>query len=54
MFDLYTWPTPNGRKISILLEESNLSYKVFPIDIENNEQFENSLKNILDIEELKK
>ena len=39
MFDLYTWPTPNGRKISILLEELNLSYNVFPIDIENNEQF---------------
>ena len=27
MIDLYTWPTPNGRKISILLEELNAQYK---------------------------
>ena len=31
--DLYTWATPNGRKVSILLEELGLSYKVWPIDI---------------------
>ena len=39
MINLYTWPTPNGRKISILLEELQVSYKVIPINIENNEQF---------------
>ena len=39
MIDLYTWPTPNGRKISILLEEINTPYSVHLIDINNNEQF---------------
>ena len=39
MIDLYTWPTPNGRKISILLEELQIPYKVIPINIEKNEQF---------------
>ena len=36
MIDLYTWPTPNGRKISILLEELKIPYKVHLIDINNN------------------
>ena len=31
--DLYTWATPNGRKVSILLEELDLPYQVYPIDI---------------------
>ena len=39
MIDLYTWPTPNGRKISILLEELNAPYQVHTIDIEKKEQF---------------
>ena len=39
MIDLYTWPTPNGRKISILLEELKVSYNVIPINIGENEQF---------------
>ena len=39
MIDLYTWPTPNGRKISILLEELKIEYKTFPINITKNEQF---------------
>ena len=39
MFDLYTWPTPNGRKISILLEELNTPYNVIPINISKEEQF---------------
>ena len=39
MIDLYTWPTPNGRKISILLEELNAPYQVHPVDIEKKEQF---------------
>ncbi|MCY4050617.1 MAG: glutathione S-transferase N-terminal domain-containing protein [Gammaproteobacteria bacterium] len=33
MIDLYTWSTPNGRKISIMLEETELPYEVYPIDI---------------------
>ena len=39
MIKLYTWPTPNGRKISILLEEMNISYQVIPVNIDNGEQF---------------
>ena len=39
MIDLYTWPTPNGRKISILLEELKVPYQVHPIDIGKKEQF---------------
>jgi GST-like protein len=39
MIDLYTWITPNGRKISIMLEEVGLSYEVHPINIEKGEQF---------------
>jgi len=33
VIDLYTWPTPNGRKISIALEEFGLEYAVHPVDI---------------------
>ena len=39
MIDFYTWGTPNGRKVSILLEELKLDYQVFPINISNKEQF---------------
>jgi GSH-dependent disulfide-bond oxidoreductase len=39
MIDLYTWSTPNGRKISIALEEMGLPYKVIPINIGKDEQF---------------
>ncbi|MEP1142205.1 MAG: glutathione S-transferase N-terminal domain-containing protein [Henriciella sp.] len=39
MIDLYTWTTPNGRKISIALEEMGLPYETHPIDISNDEQF---------------
>src|SRR5437764_12941734 len=37
--ELYTWSTPNGRKISIALEELDLAYAVHPINIGKNEQF---------------
>lgn len=37
--DLYTWPTPNGRKISIALEELELDYVGHPINIGKDEQF---------------
>ena len=36
--DLYTWTTPNGRKVSIMLEELELPYSVFPIDITKGDQ----------------
>ena len=39
MIDLYTWTTPNGRKVSILLEELCIPYTVHSIDISKNEQF---------------
>lgn len=39
MIDLYTWATPNGRKVSIALEELGLAYEVFPINIAEGEQF---------------
>ena len=39
MIDLYTWTTPNGRKVSIMLEECELPYTVFPVDILNREQY---------------
>jgi GST-like protein len=39
VIDLYTWTTPNGRKISIALEEFGLPYTAHPIDINNGEQF---------------
>ena len=40
MIDLYTWSTPNGRKVSIMLEEVGLPYTVHSIDINKNEQFQ--------------
>jgi len=39
MIDLYTWTTPNGRKVSIMLEELALPYRVHPINIGQGEQF---------------
>jgi len=39
MIDLYTWTTPNGRKVSIMLEECGLPYKVHEINIGQDEQF---------------
>lgn len=39
MIDLYTWGTPNGQKVSIMLEEIGLPYEVHPIDISKGDQF---------------
>jgi len=39
MIDLYTWGTPNGRKISIMLEECALQYRAHSINIGKGEQF---------------
>jgi len=40
MIDLYYWPTPNGWKISIALEELGLPYRVVPVNIGRGEQFQ--------------
>ncbi len=39
MIDLYTWTTPNGRKISIMLEETKLPYRVITVNLRKGEQF---------------
>lgn len=39
MIDLYYWPTPNGHKITIFLEESGLPYKLMPVNIFTGAQF---------------
>ena len=39
MIELYTWGTPNGRKVSIMLEECGLAYNVHPVNIGKGEQF---------------
>jgi GST-like protein len=39
LIDLYTWSTPNGRKVSIMLEETGLPYQVHAIDIGKGDQF---------------
>lgn len=38
--ELHTWNTPNGRKISVALEEMGLAYSVHPVDITKDKQFE--------------
>jgi GSH-dependent disulfide-bond oxidoreductase len=57
--ELYTWTTPNGRKVSIALEEMELAYTVHPINIGKDEQFapaflkispNNKIPAILDLE----
>ncbi|MEM1435262.1 MAG: glutathione S-transferase N-terminal domain-containing protein [Pseudomonadota bacterium] len=40
MIDLYTWTTPNGYKVSMMLEETGLPYRVHPVDIGNGAQHE--------------
>lgn len=40
MIELYTWGTPNGRKVSVMLEECGLDYQAFPVNITKDEQFE--------------
>lgn len=39
MIDLYYWPTPNGWKITIMLEECGLEYRAIPVDIRSGDQF---------------
>ena len=40
MIDLYYWPTPNGLKITILLREIGLEYRLNPINIGKGDQFD--------------
>ena len=46
MIDLFSANTPNGKKISIMLEEIGYKYKLIPVDINNGEQFEENFKKI--------
>jgi GST-like protein len=39
MIDLFYWPTPNGHKITMFLEETDLDYQIVPVDIAKGEQF---------------
>jgi GSH-dependent disulfide-bond oxidoreductase len=39
MIDLYTWTTPNGRKVSVMLEETGLPYTVHPVNLGAEQQF---------------
>jgi GST-like protein len=39
MIDLYYWPTPNGHKITLFLEETAMPYTIFPVNIGKGEQF---------------
>jgi len=40
MIDLYYWPTPNGHKITMFLEETGLDYRIVPINIGKGDQFD--------------
>ncbi len=44
MIDLYTWTTPNGRKISIALEELGIEYNVKPVNLGEREQFSDMVR----------
>jgi len=59
MIELYYWPTPNGHKITMFLEEAGLKYRIHPIDISAGDQFKpdflafspnNRMPAIIDIE----
>lgn len=39
MIDLHYWPTPNGKKVTILLEEASIPYRILPLNIVRGEQF---------------
>ena len=38
MIELYDWPTPNGHKITMFLEEAGLGYRIHPVDISASDQ----------------
>lgn len=39
MIDLFYWPTPNGHKVTVFLEEAGLEYRIHPVDISAGDQF---------------
>ena len=39
MIDVYTWPTPNGHKVHIMLHETELAHTIYPINIQVGDQF---------------
>ena len=43
MIEVWTWPTPNGHKVHIALEELELPYKVIPINIGKGDQFKTEI-----------
>ncbi len=49
MIDLYYWPTPNGKKVTILLEECGLEYKIIPVNIQRGDQFDDEFLNSIPI-----
>jgi len=42
MIDVYYWPTPNGKKVTVFLEEAGLEYKIIPLNIGQGDQFSES------------
>ena len=46
MIDVYFWPTPNGQKVTIALEELGLPYNVIPINIGKGDQFKSEFLKI--------
>ena len=46
MIILYSWPTPNGHKVHIMLEECGFAYQLIPVDIGSGQQFEPEFLNI--------
>lgn len=46
MIELYYWPTPNGHKVTIFLEEASLDYRIVPIDISTGDQFKHEFLRI--------
>jgi GSH-dependent disulfide-bond oxidoreductase len=45
--ELYFWPTPNGQKVTIFLEEAELPYTLMPVDITAGEQFDEEARDVL-------
>ena len=46
MIDCYYWPTPNGKKVTILLEELGIDYQIVPCDIGRGDQFSDGFLDI--------
>jgi GSH-dependent disulfide-bond oxidoreductase len=46
MIDLHYWTTPNGHKITMFLEETGLPYRLVPVDITKNAQFDDEFLKI--------